>query len=330
MGQWLVVNGSGGLADDTFGFFGEIFGRYKFILYFCRRIDYLIVKKRMRKKNILLMMLSVCLMGLTACEPQGKGLVLTTKASEISGKETVAKAGENNKKKKLALTNIVKGQPADDMLLQHTGFVASYNTKMGTPSWVAWELTRSETDGDVSRKDYKFLPDPLLPKRYQVVHADYTGSGYDRGHMCPAGDMQWSDAAMRDCHYMTNICPQVPKLNQVYWERLESACRRWADIYGSVYVVCGPVYKGKRHAGIGGKHTVKVPEGFFKVVVMLKSGKEKGIGFYYANSEKHQTMEDAAMTIDEVESMTGYDFFAALPDNIEKKVEAQNDLNGWQ
>lgn len=226
--------------------------------------------------------------------------------------------------------DVVKGSPVDDIKLQHTGFVVSYNTSKCTPSWVAWELTSEKTTGPISRKDYDFTPDPMIDKCYQVEEHEYVNSGYDRGHMCPAGDMEWSPSAMNDCHYMTNICPQVPKLNQVYWERLESTCRRWADLYGSIYIVCGPVYNSDKHTIIGTNHAIVVPDGYFKVVITLVEGEEKGIGFYYRNDEVRQTMESAALTIDQVEEITGYNFFTELPAEIEERIEAQNKLNSWR
>lgn len=226
--------------------------------------------------------------------------------------------------------NAVNGSPIDDIKLQHTGFVVSYNPSKCTPSWVAWELTSEETAGPISRKDYDYIPDPMLDSRYQVEKHEYTNSGYDRGHMCPTGDMEWSTSAMNDCHYMTNICPQASKLNQIYWERLESACRRWADLYGSIYVVCGPVYNSSKRTSIGTNHSIAVPDGYFKVVLALVEGEEKGIGFYYKNEDVRQTMESAALSIDQVEEMIGYDFFAELPDEVERQVETQNKLSSWR
>lgn len=227
------------------------------------------------------------------------------------------------------LSAIVSGNSFDNVI-EHTGYALAYNREFLTPYWVAWELTSEETSGPISRKDYDFIPDPALEEQYQVDKAEYTNSGYDRGHMCPAGDMEWSSSAMHDCHYMTNICPQAPKLNQVYWERLESACRRWANMYGSIYVVCGPVYKSEKNETIGINHLIAIPDGFFKVVVMLKEGEEKGIGFYYVNDDVHQTMEEASMSIDEIENITGYDFFHELPDELEETIESQNNLNKWK
>lgn len=94
------------------------------------------------------------------------------------------------------------------------------------PNWVAWELTRQETTGNEERKS-KFLPDPDLPEP-RVEHSDYTHSGYDRGHMAPAADMKWSEKAMQESFYMSNICPQNQKLNRDDWGDLENECRTWA------------------------------------------------------------------------------------------------------
>lgn len=277
----------------------------------------------------------VLLCGLTSCRhhrtPKKISFVSSNPSRQRDGK--VSDSYEHRRYSQIAtlsLIDAVEGSPVDDIKLQRTGFVVSYNTSKCTPSWVAWELTSKETTGPISRKDYDFTPDPMIDARYQVEKHEYANSGYDKGHMCPAGDMKWSSSAMNDCHYMTNICPQAPKLNQVYWERLESTCRRWAELYGSIYVVCGPIYNSGKHTTIGTNHTIVVPDGYFKVVITLIEGEEKGIGFYYRNNEAHQTMESAALTIDQVEEITGYNFFAELPIEVEERIEVQNELSSWR
>lgn len=230
----------------------------------------------------------------------------------------------------LNLRNIVSSHDSG-ILIEHKGFTLNYNTRYNTPNWVAWELTAEECQSDgVTRKGFNFIPDEDLPYQYQVTTSDYTNSGYDRGHMCPAADMKWDADAMHDCFYMTNICPQVPVVNQQYWERLESACRRWAVSEGSIYIICGPIYNSSRPKNIGREHMIAVPDAFFKVVISLSGNTPKGIGFYYQNSEKRQTMESASRTIDQIEEMTGYDFFPELPDSIEDDVESQNNLTLWR
>jgi len=84
------------------------------------------------------------------------------------------------------------------------------------------------------------------------------------------------------------------------------------------------------HATIGTNHAISVPDGFFKVVITLVEGEEKGIGFYYKNDDVYQTMESAAMSINQVEEMLGYNFFAELPDEVESRVESQNKLSSWR
>lgn len=221
------------------------------------------------------------------------------------------------------------GHGVNERIVSHTGFTLSFNRTYMQPNWVAWELTGAETEGTTSRSD-DFQPDPLLPQPQQVTTADYTRSGYDRGHQCPSADMKWSEQAMRECFYMSNICPQNPQLNRGSWATLEKACRRWAKAEGSVYIVCGPVFEsGKKHRTIGRDHTISVPDGFFKVVLSLRKGHEKAIGFYYRNSSARQTMEEAARTVDEIEEITGINFYVNLNRDLETRLEKTANLKAW-
>ncbi|MBR4131165.1 MAG: DNA/RNA non-specific endonuclease [Bacteroidaceae bacterium] len=215
-----------------------------------------------------------------------------------------------------------------DILIEHEGFALLYDTKTLCPRWVAWELTAEETRGKVSRQNIDFKEDESVPKQYQVASWDYNGGGYGRGHMCPAGDMKWSQEAMQDCHYMTNICPQTAELNKTWWEHLERACRQWARQEGAVQIVCGPIFsENPKH--FGKKHRMSVPRAFYKVVLSLKKGKEKAIGFYYTNDNAIQPMEDAVRSVDDIERLTGIDFFSSLPDEQEDRLEAMTDLRVW-
>ena len=216
----------------------------------------------------------------------------------------------------------------DGVLIEHEGFTLLFDTKTMCPRWVAWELTAEETRGKVSRSGVDFKPDDQVPEQYQVASWDYNGGHYGRGHMCPAGDMKWSQQAMQDCHYMTNICPQTAELNKTWWEHLERACRSWARQDGSVQIVCGPVFSDNPKS-FGKKHRMAVPKGFYKVVLSLKEGKEKAIGFYYTNNRDRQTMEYAKRTVDEIEDITGMDFFYNLPDELEERVESRCNLREW-
>lgn len=215
-----------------------------------------------------------------------------------------------------------------DILIEHEGFCLLFDVETMCARWVAWELTAEETRGNVSREGVDFKEDETVPKECRVVSSDYNGGHYGRGHLCPAGDMKWSQQAMQDCHYMTNICPQTAELNKNWWEHLERACRQWARQEGSVYIVCGPIFSATPKR-FGKKHRMAVPQAFYKVVLSLRKGGEKALGFYYANDDSRQPMEEAVRSVDEIERLTGIDFFSSLPDEQEDRLEAMTDLRAW-
>ena len=213
-----------------------------------------------------------------------------------------------------------------EQMLVRTGYTASYNKTTKLPNWVAWRLTVDRCEGPAKRSGVDFEADMDVPAP-RAEDGDYYGSGYDRGHMCPAADNKYSVKAMEESFLFTNMCPQNGNLNRGDWNEMEQACRRWAKDYGGVYVVCGPIlYKGK-HKTIG-KNKVVVPEAFFKVV--LRTGEDpKAIGFIYKNAEGNRPKGDYVNTVDEVERLTGIDFFPSLPDDVEAKVEAAADIADW-
>lgn len=213
--------------------------------------------------------------------------------------------------------------------VHHKGYTLSYNVEHNCPNWSAWALTKEETDGPVQRSS-KFHADPLIPKENCVDYFDYKDSGYDRGHMCPAGDMKWDEEAMHDCFYMSNMCPQDHALNTGSWKVLEEACRTWARTEGIIYICCGPVFKGKKHERIGIQHAIDVPEGFFKVVLSTRKGHEKAIAFYYDNNDVKQPMSKAAMSVDDMEKKLNMDFFYTLEPNLQDKVESTYNLKDWK
>ena len=210
-------------------------------------------------------------------------------------------------------------------ILKRKGYTLSYNADYKTPQWVAWELTKKETKGKEGRTN-KFLPDPDV-RGAKAYTGDYTKSGYDRGHMAPAADMKWNKQAMEESFYMSNICPQNPNLNRGDWNEMEIQCRKWAETYGDIYIVAGPILYRGHHKQIGA-HRVTVPEAFFKVVLCMK-GEPKAIGFIYKNGDGNRPKGDYVNTVDEVERITGIDFFPSLPDETERRVEAKASLDEW-
>lgn len=193
------------------------------------------------------------------------------------------------------------------VVVEHTGYTVSFNTKHNNPNWVGWHLTKKRLIGPATRTD-KFTKDRELPAKHRVGTSDYSYTGYDRGHMCPAADNRWSIGAMAESFYMSNVCPQVPELNRRWWEHLEEACRRWVREDGAdLYIICGPIYFSKSPQVIGRNIYIDVPNAFFKVI--LDTTLKRSIGYLYKNSDKRQPMDDCRTTVDSIEELTGYDFF---------------------
>ena len=212
-----------------------------------------------------------------------------------------------------------------ELILYRKGYTVSYNRKNKIPNWVAWQLTPNRLEERCSRTN-KFLTDPDITDG--VTTKDYKGTCIDRGHMCPAGDNRWNKQAMIESFYMTNICPQDHNLNRGDWKDLEEACRMWANKEGRIYIVCGPILYNKKHRTIS-KQRIVVPEAFFKVILCM--GKSpKAIGFIYKNTSGNYPLDTYVNSIDEVEKITGIDFFPSLPDNLETKIERQYNITSWK
>ena len=214
-----------------------------------------------------------------------------------------------------------------EQILKRKGYTTSYNSKTKNPNWVAWHLTKSHTYGSFQRKDEMFTVDEDA-KGGRATDNDYYNSRYDRGHMCPAGDNKWDKQAMEQSFLFTNICPQNHGLNKYEWNDLEILCRDWAREYGAIDIVCGPIYNQKSEQKTIGRNKVWVPDAFFKVV-LCRQGNPKAIGFIYRNEGVKQRMEDAVYTVDEIEQLTGMDFFPALDDKTEDRIEAKASLSEW-
>lgn len=213
-----------------------------------------------------------------------------------------------------------------EQILRREGYTVSYNSATRLPNWVAWQLTAAHTQGTHKRGGIKFQED-MEADSPRAVDWDYYNSGYDRGHMCPSADNKWSRKAQEQSFLFTNICPQVHNLNAGDWNEMEMQCRKWAEQWGCVYIVCGPILYKDKHKTIG-KNKVVVPEAFFKVVLCMH-GEPKAIGLIYKNAPGNRPKGDYVNTVDQVERITGIDFFPSLPDDIENKIEAEANWQDW-
>ena len=218
--------------------------------------------------------------------------------------------------------------PQKNTPLKRYAYRVWYSDQMRIPLAVAWYLTGNHVSGSFKRKGVAFHPDEEVSN--PVTTFDYMQSGYSRGHMCPSGDNKWSQRAQEESFLMTNICPQNGKLNGGDWNDLEVLCRTWAKRYERVYIVCGPVLRGDSHKTIGRQRSrrITVPEAFYKVV--LRTGKNPAaIGFIYDNNGSSQPMHQAVRSVDEIEQITGLDFFSSLPDDVERRIESKSSLADW-
>jgi endonuclease G len=213
-----------------------------------------------------------------------------------------------------------------EQILYRKGYTVSYNKDYKIPNWVAWHLTAEHSSGPYHRPTNAWHEDEEVPVPHATI-ADYKGSGWSRGHMCPAGDNKWDSVAMYESFLFTNCCPQNANLNSGDWNQIEMACRRWAERYGDIYIVCGPILYNKEHETIGPNNIV-VPEAFFKVVLCLND-KPKGIGFIRKNTDTANRNDLYVNTISEVESITSMKFFPSLPKEISDSVKLQANLKDW-
>lgn len=210
-------------------------------------------------------------------------------------------------------------------IISYKGMTVSFNPDLHIPNWVAWELTADEAKGSMPRTD-KFYNDPGI--KGCATPEDYSGSGYDRGHMAPAGDMKWDMKAMEETFCMTNILPQDGTLNRGTWKKIEEKCRARVERDSAIIIVCGPVLTERPREFIG-DNRVAVPERLFKVILAPWADKPYAIGFLMDNGAVTGGMQAAAVTVDEIEALTGHDFFSALPDSIEDRLEATVNFNRW-
>ena len=216
----------------------------------------------------------------------------------------------------------------DDCGMQRDAFSISYDIGNKQPFWVAYDLTESELVGDNSRKGKNYRPDDNANVP-QADNNDYRNSGWTRGHLAPAADFKWSDEALTDTFYYTNCSPQSEYFNQTSWERLEKRVRDWANKYGTLYIVTGPII-GDNSNGWIGANQITVPDAFYKAILAKDNDNNyQAIGFIMENISSPQPYTSCCVTVDEVELITGLDLFHNLDDSIESAVESSCDLRFW-
>lgn len=210
-----------------------------------------------------------------------------------------------------------------DAIYEHKTFSFSYSEAHEQSEWVAYFLTAS----DFKRVNYDrpfFIVDPIV-KTASADWRNYKKSGYDKGHLCPAGDRKSSYSSFKETFYTSNIVPQKREFNAGIWNRLEEKTRYWAEKYNGVYVITGGVLSDNLKTI--GKEKVSVPNYFYKVL-LTKDG-TRMIGFLLPHKESKLPLYEFAISVDQIEKITGIDFFPNLEDTIENRLEANSDYKNW-
>jgi endonuclease G len=219
----------------------------------------------------------------------------------------------------------------DSYLSVKSGYVLSYNSDLKIPNWVSWELTTSYL-GSTPRQD-TFRADDTLPAGMpQAQLSDYSGSGYDRGHMCPSADRTLTVTANSQTFYLSNMIPQAANNNQGPWAALETESRTIAQGGKQLYIIAGGI-GGSSSVGAG----VRVPDKTFKVIVVLDTVGQgatavttatRVIGVVMPNNNSISTSSPwrgYRVSVDSIEAQTGFDLLSDIDPAVESVIEARID-----
>ena len=206
--------------------------------------------------------------------------------------------------------------------------------------WTAYQFHAGIPDNNVGRTTGSFHDDPEIPTAYRTHDNDYTGSGFSRGHMCMSDDRQASEEQNYQTFYCSNIHPQYQNHNGVLWQKLETTVQAWGNnrsFCDTLYVVkAGTIDKSSDILGYTNSSKTDahllIPKYFYMCVLAVKNGQYKAIGFWTEHT--NQSISGAnpatyAKSIDEIEQLTGIDFFCNLPDDKEEQVERSYNLSSW-
>jgi endonuclease G, mitochondrial len=222
------------------------------------------------------------------------------------------------------LEKYIPSSKTNTEIVRHKAFILNYRDEYELASWVLHRLVKEAAYGHEGRSN-EFLPDPLVESGSAVTQ-DYSRSGYDRGHLCPAGDFRHDKALEDETFYMSNMSPQMPDFNRGIWSDLENKVRSWVKKRGELIIVTGPILK-KGLPTIGRRTQIAIPEKFYKII--YDPAKEEAIAFLFPNEGSVELVKSFTISIDELEAMTGIDFFAKLPDSLEQKIEVDNNVDDW-
>ena len=219
---------------------------------------------------------------------------------------------------------VVLPEGVSDVTLAYKAFTVHFNPREHIPNCVVYELTGEHTNGNV-RRYKRFEADPNVADCAFPEY--YSRSGFDRGHLAPAGDFKWDSLAMRQTFLMTNVCPQNHSFNEGMWHKLEKKVREWAVRDSAIVIAAGVVPDTSYFHTERGQ--VAIPKQFFKVVAAPFARPPRAIAFMFPNEPCRGSLQQYAISVDSLEIITGFDFHAGLPVETQAEIESNNDYSIW-
>ena len=227
-------------------------------------------------------------------------------------------------------SNLQWGIASEQGVLLNKGYyLINYVEDFDIPYWVAYHLAAADINGPADRTD-DFRPDPELVSGRRAELEDYRNSGYDRGHNAPAGDFQRSREAMSTTFLLSNMSPQIPRLNRYIWKNLEEQTRQVTESQGEAWIVTGNLFLNEDNRcrcplEYIGPHHVAVPTHLYKSILTLAGDGHYSLYAFLLPNQRDQIPgqpADYEVTVDSLEALTGYDFFPVLDDSLEDRLES--------
>lgn len=298
------------------------------------------------KKNFtkILTLVLIAMVTFSACRKKSEQKEITVKSQEDFVIAVPVEQGVNaTRDNHLAMGNpsgaVTSTSSPSNYLLSKSQYVMSYHRDRGTPNWVSWHLSTAWL-GSAARQD-DFRADASLPTGwYRVGSTSYSGSGFDRGHLCPSADRTTSVTDNSATFFMTNMMPQAPRNNQQTWANLENYCRTLVNQGNELYVIAGQYGTGGNGSNGGTTSTldagrITVPSHTWKVIVVLPEGTNdvgrvttatRVISVIVPNRQDISTSWGTyRTTVDNIEAIRSYNLLSTVPTTIQSVIESRVD-----
>ena len=241
-------------------------------------------------------------------------------------KETKKETNNSNKVVNTAVNEVdLLPISSTNQIVRHNYFTLSYNEKYEQSEWVAYTIAAQNQSNQHFERPFYIQDEQVTTK--SADWRNYKKSGYDKGHLCAAADMKFSKKAFDETFLTSNISPQKHDFNEGIWNRLEQKTRYWATKYNGVYVVTGPVLSD----GLStiGQEDVAVPNYFYKIILKEINGTKSIIAFMMPAQDSDAPLYNFVTSVDNIEKITGIDFFPNLEDSLENELEKNNNYKAW-